>query len=65
MLKEIFDHIPVFTEQEKCCARLKSVLIYKNVQKNVPQCCKLLHGGNRIQNITQTLELFKAAEDNY
>ena len=23
------------------------------------------YGGNRIQNITQTLELFKAAEENY
>ena len=29
-----------------------------------PQCCKLLKG-YRIQNITQTPELFKAAEENY
>ena len=31
-----------------------------------PQCCKLLNlKGYRIQNITQTLELFEAAEENY
>ena len=30
-----------------------------------PQYGILLNGGNRIQNITQTLELFKAAEENY
>ena len=29
MLKEIFDHISVFTEQGKCCAESKSELIIK------------------------------------
>ena len=64
MLKKNFDHIPVFTQQEKCCARSKSELNYKNVQKMAPQCCKLLKG-YRIQNFTKTLELFEAAEENY
>ena len=29
--------------------------------RNMANC----YGGNRIQNITQTLELFEAAEENY
>ena len=46
--------------QEKCSARSKSELNYKNFQKTAPQCRKLSKG-YRIQNITQTPELFEAA----
>ena len=62
--KNIWPHSTVFTEQEKWCARSKSELNYKNVQKMSPQCCKLPKG-YKIQNITQTLELFEVAEENY
>ena len=39
------------------------ILNYKNVQK--PMAMANCYGGERIQNITQTCELFEAAEENY
>ena len=65
MLEEIFEHIPQFSLSKK-----KAVLdqnlgqIIKTFNRwylNVANC----YGGNRIQNIPQTIELFESAEENY
>ena len=45
--KNVLPHSTVFTELEKCCARSKSELNYKNIQKLSPQ---MLAGGRPIQN---------------
>ena len=55
MLKEIFDHIPVFTEQGKCCAGSKSELI-----KKTSKSCDLSFANSG--RAPRNLELFEAAE---
>ena len=55
----ICPHSTVFTEQEKC-ARSKSELNYKKTF--VTSMLQITEG---IQKITQTLNFFKAAEENY
>ena len=61
MIKEIFDYIPQFSPSKK-----NAVLdqIIKTSKSCDLKCCKWQEG-YRIQNITQTLKLFEAAEENY
>ena len=66
MLKEMFDHIPPQSSLSKKNAVLDQNLsqIIKTSKRwhlNMANC----YGGNEIQNITQTLELFEAAKENY
>ena len=65
MLKEIFDHIPQFSLVKKNAVldqNLSQIIkTSKRWHFNAANC----YGGNRNQNITQTIELFEAAEENY
>ena len=65
MLKKIFDHIPQFSLSKKNAVSDQNlswiITTSKRWHLNVADC----YGGNRIQNITQTRELFEAAEGNF
>ena len=65
MLKEIFEHIPQFSLSKKNAVldqNLGQIIKTFNIwYLSVANC----YGGNRIQNIPQTIELFESAEENY
>ena len=65
MLKEIFDHIPQFSLSKKNAVLDQNLSLIIKTSKIWHLNVANGYGGNRIQNITQTLELFEAAEENY
>ena len=67
MPKEIFHHIPQLSLSKKNAGldqNLSLIIKMSNRWDPSEHICKLLKG-YRIQNITQTLELFESAEENH
>ena len=65
MLKEIFDHIPQFLLSKKNAVLGRKLRYIIKTSKIWHLNVANGYGGHIIQNITQTLELFEAAEENY
>ena len=65
MLKEIFDDIPQFSLSKKNAVLDQNLSYIIETSKKWHLNVVNGYGGNRIQNITQTLELFEPVEENY
>ena len=65
MLKEIFDHILLFSLSKKNAVLDQNLRQIIKTSKRWHLNVANGYGGSRIQNITQTLELFEADEENY
>ena len=65
MLKEMIDHIPQFSLSKNNAVLDQNLSWIIKTSKRWRLNAAICYEGSRIQNITQTLELFEAAEENY